>query len=170
MTAEMGKPVVESEAEVEKCAWNCDYYADNAEQFLCDEPRISNAAESYIQYSPLGVVLAVMPWNYPFWQVFRFAAPALMAGNTAILKHASNVPQCALAIEEIFREAGFPKGAFQSLLVPGFARLQVDRAPGHRRSYAYRQRRRRQPGGLVRRARNKKDGDGTWRLRPVHSA
>jgi acyl-CoA reductase-like NAD-dependent aldehyde dehydrogenase len=121
MTAEMGKPVVESEAEVEKCAWNCDYYADNAEQFLCDEPRISNATESYIQYAPLGVVLAVMPWNYPFWQVFRFAAPALMAGNTAILKHASNVPQCALAIEEIFREAGFPKGAFQSLLVPGFA-------------------------------------------------
>jgi succinate-semialdehyde dehydrogenase/glutarate-semialdehyde dehydrogenase len=119
MTEEMGKPVVESEAEVEKCAWNCDYYADNAERFLRDESRISNAAESYVEYAPLGVILAVMPWNYPFWQVFRFAAPALMAGNTAILKHASNVPQCALAIEEVFRESGFPEGAFQTLLVPG---------------------------------------------------
>lgn len=125
MTAEMGKPIVESEAEVEKCAWNCDYYAENAERFLGDEPRISNASESYVQYTPLGVILAIMPWNFPFWQVFRFAAPALMAGNTAILKHASNVPQCALAIEEVFREAGFPKGTFQSLLVPssGVSRL-----------------------------------------------
>jgi len=119
MTAEMGKPIIESEAEVEKCAWNCDYYADNAERILADELRSSNATQSYIQYTPLGVVLAVMPWNYPLWQVFRFAAPALMAGNTAVLKHASNVPQCALSIEEVFREAGFPKGAFQTLLVPG---------------------------------------------------
>jgi succinate-semialdehyde dehydrogenase/glutarate-semialdehyde dehydrogenase len=119
MSAEMGKPILESEAEVDKCAWNCDYYAVNAERFLGDEPRASNASESYIQYRPLGVLLAIMPWNYPFWQVFRFAAPALMAGNTVILKHASNVPQCALAIEEVFREAGFPKGTFQTLLVPG---------------------------------------------------
>jgi acyl-CoA reductase-like NAD-dependent aldehyde dehydrogenase len=119
MTAEMGKPIGESEAEVEKCAWNCDYYADNAERILADELRPSNATESYIEYTPLGVILAVMPWNYPLWQVFRFAAPALMAGNTAVLKHASNVPQCALGIEEVFREAGFPKGAFQTLLVPG---------------------------------------------------
>ena len=119
MTAEMGKPSVESEAEVEKCAWNCDYYAENSERFLGDEPRNSNASESYIQYTPLGVLLAIMPWNFPFWQVFRFAAPALMAGNTAILKHASNVPQCALAIEEVFREAGFPRGVFQTLLLPG---------------------------------------------------
>ncbi len=119
MTAEMGKPIVESEAEVEKCAWNCDYYAENAERMLRDEARVSNATESYIQYTPLGNILAIMPWNFPFWQVFRFAAPALMAGNTAILKHASNVPQCALAIEEVFREAGFPKGTFQTLLVPG---------------------------------------------------
>jgi acyl-CoA reductase-like NAD-dependent aldehyde dehydrogenase len=118
MTAEMGKPIVESEAEVEKCAWNCDYYADNAERILAAELRTSNATESYIQYTPLGVILAVMPWNYPLWQVFRFAAPALMAGNTAVLKHASNVPQCALSIEEVFREAGFPKGVFQTLLVP----------------------------------------------------
>jgi acyl-CoA reductase-like NAD-dependent aldehyde dehydrogenase len=119
MTAEMGKPIVESEAEVEKCAWNCDYYAENAERFLHEEPRVSNATESYTQYIPLGVILAIMPWNYPFWQVFRFASPALMAGNTAILKHASNVPQCAFAIEEVFREAGFPSGTFQTLLVPG---------------------------------------------------
>jgi succinate-semialdehyde dehydrogenase/glutarate-semialdehyde dehydrogenase len=118
MTAEMGKPIVESEGEVEKCAWNCDFYAENAERFLSDEPRVSNAAESYIEYPPLGVILAVMPWNYPLWQVFRFAAPALMAGNTAILKHASNVPQCALEIERVFMEAGFPKSVFQTLLIP----------------------------------------------------
>jgi succinate-semialdehyde dehydrogenase/glutarate-semialdehyde dehydrogenase len=119
MTAEMGKPIVEAEAEIEKCAWNCEYYAENAERFLGDETRGSGASLSYIQYRPIGTVLAVMPWNFPFWQVFRFAAPALMAGNTAILKHASNVPGCALAIEEVFREAGFPVGVFQSLLIPG---------------------------------------------------
>lgn len=121
VTAEMGKPIVESEAEVEKCAWNCDYYAENAESFLRPEPRKSGARESFVQYAPLGPVLAVMPWNFPFWQVFRFAAPALMAGNTAVLKHASNVPQCALAIEEVFREAGFPAGAFRTLLIPSSA-------------------------------------------------
>ena len=117
MTAEMGKPIVQSEAEIEKCAFNCDYYAENAEGFLKEEPRRSNASESYIQYAPLGVILAVMPWNFPFWQVFRFVSPALMAGNGAVLKHASNVPQCALAIEQVFREAGFPEGVFQTLLV-----------------------------------------------------
>jgi succinate-semialdehyde dehydrogenase/glutarate-semialdehyde dehydrogenase len=119
ITAEMGKPIVESEAEIEKCAWNCDFYAENAQRFLQDEERSSNASRSYIQYTPLGVILAIMPWNFPFWQVFRFAAPALMAGNTSILKHASNVPQCALAIEEVFRAAGFPEGAFRTLLLPG---------------------------------------------------
>ncbi len=118
ITAEMGKPIVESEAEVEKCAWNCEYFAEKAEDFLKDERCASSASDSYVQYTPLGTILAVMPWNFPFWQVFRFAAPALMAGNTAILKHASNVPRCALAIEEIFREAGFPEGAFRSLLIP----------------------------------------------------
>lgn len=119
ITREMGKPILEAEAEVEKCAWNCDFYADNAEGFLADELIATNARKSYIAYTPLGVILAVMPWNFPFWQVFRFAAPTLMAGNTAVLKHASNVPQCALAIEEVFREAGFPANAFRTLLVPG---------------------------------------------------
>lgn len=129
ITAEMGKPIVEAEAEIAKCALNCDFYAENAERFLQDEARASNASESYIQYTPLGVILAVMPWNFPFWQVFRFAAPALMAGNTVILKHASNVPQCALAIEGIFRAAGFPEGAFRSLLVPGSAASELVEAP-----------------------------------------
>jgi succinate-semialdehyde dehydrogenase/glutarate-semialdehyde dehydrogenase len=119
ITAEMGKPIVEAEAEIEKCALNCDYYAENAARFLEDDDRPSNASRSCIQYAPLGVILAIMPWNFPFWQVFRFAAPALMAGNTGILKHASNVPQCALAIEEVFRAAGFPEGTFRTLLVPG---------------------------------------------------
>lgn len=121
MTAEMGKPIVEAEAEIDKCAWNCDFYADNAARFLANEPRPSSATESYVQFTPMGTILAVMPWNFPFWQLFRFAAPALMAGNTAILKHASNVPQCALATAEVFRAAGFPPGAFQALLIPGSA-------------------------------------------------
>jgi len=121
ITAEMGKPIVEAEAEIEKCAWTCAYYAENSERLLADEARVSTATDSYIQYTPLGVILAIMPWNFPFWQVFRFAAPALMAGNTAILKHASNVPLCALAIEDIFRKAGFPEGSFRALLVPGWA-------------------------------------------------
>lgn len=119
ITAEMGKPIVEAEGEIEKCAWVCDYYAEHAARFLADEPRASNASESYVAFNPLGVVFAIMPWNFPFWQLMRFAAPALMAGNTAILKHASNVPQCALAAEEMFRDAGFPAGVFQTVLVSG---------------------------------------------------
>ncbi len=117
MTTEMGKPIKGAVGETEKCAWVCRYYAENAKHHLADEMVETNATRSYIRFQPLGPVLAVMPWNFPFWQVFRFAAPALMAGNVGLLKHSSNVPQCALAIEDIFHRAGFPEGAFQTLLV-----------------------------------------------------
>jgi succinate-semialdehyde dehydrogenase/glutarate-semialdehyde dehydrogenase len=120
MTAEMGKPIVEAEAEVEKCAWTATWIADNSARLLADEPIESTATKSYVRYQPLGVILAVMPWNFPFWQAFRAGLPALAAGNVMLLKHASNVPQCALAIEDVFREAGVPKGVFQTLLIgPG---------------------------------------------------
>ena len=117
ITLEMGKPVKEARAEIEKCAWACEFYAQHGEAFLKDEKIESDAGLSYVAYLPLGTVLAVMPWNFPFWQVFRFAAPGLMAGNTAVLKHASNVPQCALAIEQVFHKAGFPRGVFRTLLI-----------------------------------------------------
>jgi succinate-semialdehyde dehydrogenase/glutarate-semialdehyde dehydrogenase len=117
MTLEMGKPILQSVAEVEKCKWVCEYYSENAEQFLSDEIIESDASKSFVCYKPLGVVLAVMPWNFPLWQVFRFAAPGLMAGNAGILKHSSNVSGCALAIEDIFKESGFPHNLFRSILV-----------------------------------------------------
>ncbi|HSE92374.1 MAG TPA: NAD-dependent succinate-semialdehyde dehydrogenase [Methylomirabilota bacterium] len=117
MALEMGKPIAQGEAEVDKCAWACEYYAEHAEAFLAEQPRATDASRSYVRFDPLGPILAVMPWNFPFWQVFRFAAPALMAGNAAILKHASNVPRCALSIEEVFRDAGFPRGLFATALV-----------------------------------------------------
>jgi succinate-semialdehyde dehydrogenase/glutarate-semialdehyde dehydrogenase len=117
MTLEMGKTLKSAAEEAAKCAWACRYYAENAEKFLADELVQTNATKSFIRYQPLGIILAVMPWNFPFWQAFRFIAPALMAGNVGLLKHASNVPQCALAIEEILRRAGFPKGVFQTLLI-----------------------------------------------------
>lgn len=119
MTLEMGKTWQSAIAEVKKSAWGCRYYAENAEAQLANDVVETTSSKSYRAYQPIGVVLAVMPWNYPLWQVFRFAAPALMAGNTGLLKHASNVPQCALLIEDIFLEAGFPKGAFQTLLIGG---------------------------------------------------
>ncbi|MER3493495.1 MAG: NADP-dependent succinic semialdehyde dehydrogenase [Mastigocladus sp. ERB_26_2] len=119
MTLEMGKTYKSAIAEVEKCGWVCRYYAEHAAQFLADTYVETDATKSFVKYQPLGIILAVMPWNFPFWQVFRFAAPALMAGNVGLLKHASNVPQCALAIEEIIHKAGFPTGVFQTLLIPG---------------------------------------------------
>ncbi|MCL7419063.1 MAG: aldehyde dehydrogenase family protein, partial [Halalkalicoccus sp.] len=118
MTEEMGKPITGGRAEIEKCAWVCDYYAERADEFLADEVLGSEPeSRSLVSYEPLGPVLAVMPWNFPFWQVFRFAAPHLTAGNVGLLKHASNVPGCAKAIEEVFSEAGYPEGVFTSLLV-----------------------------------------------------
>jgi succinate-semialdehyde dehydrogenase/glutarate-semialdehyde dehydrogenase len=117
ITLEMGKLLRAAVEEVEKCARACRYYAENAERFLEDEPAQTNAARSYVRYEPLGPVLAIMPWNFPFWQVFRFAVPALMVGNVGVLKHAANVPQCALAIEQIFCRAGFDEGVFQTLLI-----------------------------------------------------
>ncbi len=129
MTTEMGKPIQGAAGEVEKCAWVCRYYAETAEQHLADQLVETDASSSYVSFQPLGPVLAVMPWNFPFWQVFRFAAPALMAGNVGLLKHSSNVPQCALAIESIFARAGFPAGVFQTLLVgsEAVARILADK-------------------------------------------
>ena len=133
MTTEMGKTFRSAVDEVDKCAWACRYYAENAERFLADEIVQTTAKRSYIRYLPFGPVLAVMPWNFPFWQVFRFAAPALMAGNVGLLKHASIVPQSALLIEEIFHKAGFPDGAFQTLLIGS---QKVDRVLGDPRVQA----------------------------------
>lgn len=117
ITTEMGKPIKQAIAEVEKCAWVCEYYAENAESFLKKEFVKTDATESYVQFEPLGIILSVMPWNFPFWQVFRFAAPSLMAGNVALLKHASNVPMCSIETENVFIEAGFPKNVFTNLLI-----------------------------------------------------
>ena len=117
MTLEMGKLLQAAEDEITKCARGCRFYAENAETFLTEKKVETDAAHNFVRYEPMGPILAIMPWNFPFWQVFRFAAPALMAGNVALLKHAANVPQCALAIEGIFTEAGFPDGVFQTLLI-----------------------------------------------------
>src|SRR5437773_2837618 len=123
LTSEMGKPIVEAEAEVEKCAWTAAWMAENVERLLADQQVESTGSESYVRFQPLGVILAVMPWNFPFWQAFRAGLPALSAGNVMLLKHSSNVPQSALAIEDVFREAGVPEGVFQTLLI-GSARVE----------------------------------------------
>lgn len=133
ITLEMGKLTKEARAEIEKCAWGCEYFAEHAETLLSDEPVATDAHASYVAYQALGTVLAIMPWNFPYWQVFRAAAPALMAGNTILLKHASNVPQCALAIEGVFREAGFPPGVFRTLLITSG---QAERLVADRRVHA----------------------------------
>lgn len=114
---EMGKPITQAISEIEKCAWVCEFYSENAEDFLQKEMIQTDASESYIQFDPLGIIFAIMPWNFPYWQIFRFAAPALMAGNACLLKHASNVPMCALKIEEIFKEAQFPQNLFRTILI-----------------------------------------------------
>jgi succinate-semialdehyde dehydrogenase/glutarate-semialdehyde dehydrogenase len=133
ITLEMGKLISEAEAEIAKCATGCEFYAAHSEAFLADEPMESDAQRSLVANQPLGTVLAIMPWNFPFWQVFRCAAPALAAGNTVLLKHASNVPQCALAIEKVFADAGFPQGVFRTLLVGSD---MVGRLIGDRRIHA----------------------------------
>ena len=133
ITLEMGKIAKEARSEIEKCASGCDFYAEHAVAFLQDEKIPSDASSSFVTYLPLGTVLAIMPWNFPFWQVFRFAAPSLMAGNTVLLKHASNVPQCALAIEEIFRQAGFPQGVFRTLMISA---TQAEKIIADRRIHA----------------------------------
>src|SRR5438552_15162285 len=129
MMEEMGKPIAEAEAEIDKCAWNCEFYAQHAEAFLDSQEVHTDASRSLVRYEPLGPLLAIMPWNFPFWQVFRFAAPALMAGNVAVLKHAANVPGCALAIEEIFHLAGFPAGVMTTLLMPSDGVADLIRHP-----------------------------------------
>jgi len=129
MTREMGKPIAEAEAEIDKCAGACDFFADHAARFLAIEQVSSDASYSYVRFDPLGPVLAIMPWNFPFWQFFRFAAPALMAGNTAVLKHAPNVPGCSLAIANVFKEADFPPGVVERLLIPNEAAEAVVRHP-----------------------------------------
>jgi succinate-semialdehyde dehydrogenase/glutarate-semialdehyde dehydrogenase len=118
MTREMGKPIEQARGEVKKCAWGCEYFADNAKEFLEPEELTSDGSRAFVRFEPLGPIFAVMPWNFPFWQVFRFAAPNLMAGNVGVLKHSHNVGGCAIAIEEIFEEAGFPEGAFQKIFIP----------------------------------------------------
>src|SRR2546428_442670 len=147
MALEMGKPLAQGVGEADKCAWVCDYYAEHGAAFLADEPRPTDASRSYIRFEALGPVLAIMPWNFPFWQVFRFAAPALMAGNAGLLKHAPNVTRCALEIEAIFREAGVPEGLFRSLILSNEAVAQVIADPRVRAVTLTGSGRARRPGG-----------------------
>ena len=168
MTLEMGKPIAAARAEAAKCAWACRYYAERGERLLADEPVEAGAGRSFIRYQPIGPVLAVMPWNFPFWQVFRFAAPALMAGNVGLLKHASNVPQCALEIEALIRRAGFPADVFQTLLIGS---AQVARVIDDPRVKAVTLTGSEPAGAQVAapgRAADQEDRAGAGRQRPVH--
>ena len=162
MALEMGKPVGQGRAEADKCAWVCDHYAEHAERLLAPEDVPTDASRSYVAIEPLGPVLAVMPWNFPLWQVFRFAAPALMAGNVGLLKHASNVPGCALAIEEILHEAGVPKGAFRALLVGSARVASLDPCPRGRGGHPDRQHAGRPGGRRARRALASRRPSWSW--------
>ncbi len=168
MTTEMGKTFRSAVDEALKCAWVCRYYAENAERFLADEVVETPATRSYVRYQPLGAVLAVMPWNYPFWQVIRAAAPAIMAGNVMLLKHSSNVPQCALMIEDLYRRAGFAEGVFQTLLIGSQKVDQILNDPAYRRGHAHRQRRCGYPGRHGCREAHKENRAGTRRQRSFH--
>ena len=168
ITSEMGKPIVEAEAEVEKCATACDHYADHAAEYLADAPVATESLESYVAYEPLGTILAIMPWNFPFWQVFRAGAPALMAGNGIVLKHASNVPQSALACEQVLRDAGFPDGLFRTVLISGADTERADRRRAHRGGDADRLLRGRCADRLAGRGAHQEAGAGARRIGPVH--
>ena len=162
MAMEMGKPLKDGAAEVTKCAWVCEYYAEQAEQHLAPRPEPSDAGRSYVRFDPLGVVLAVMPWNFPFWQVFRFIAPHLMAGNGGVLKHASNVPQCALAIEEVFHDAGFPEALFRTVLIGARRVRAAHRRRPDRGGHPHRQRAGRAARWPPRRARRSRRRCWSW--------
>ena len=168
ITLEMGKLLRAGTEEVMKCVRGCRFYAENAERFLTDQAIPTDATRSYVHYEPIGAVLAIMPWNFPFWQVFRFAAPALMAGNVGLLKHAANVPQCALAIEDIFRRAGFAEGVFQTLLIETEQTRSLIDDPRVKGRDADWQRTRGQRSGERRRAPDQEERSRIGRQRRVH--
>jgi len=167
MAKEMGKPIAQGRSEAEKCAWACEYYAQEAAQMLKPIEVPTDAARSFVTFEPLGLILAIMPWNFPFWQVFRFLAPHLMAGNTAVLKHASNVPGCALAIQEIMQEAGLPEGVISNLDGALSRSKKSDRPSGYCCGYPHRQHRCRPGRSAPGRSSSEKNSTGTGRQRCI---